>query len=282
MRNVELTDRDRRLLELLGRGLSNEDIARKLGYSHGSIRVYLHKLYKKVGVEGKTAAALWYLEASASSAAPVPAADESVGDMALRTNLLTALGAMSLFIGPYGKLWHVAARLKSSTPQPGGYENRQRCRPLWEALLKGDFAQGKRATDPRSPVESLLVLLLLRLGHFTKQAGKLSATLLKRKSIGPGEVDLLDAVQEAAPGRIEKIAAKFDSFAPSRHVVLATLFHVYKASGDPQKAGRTAETLWAEAEVSRQHLKAMGEPAVPYEVAAEPSHRRRKVASQAR
>ena len=278
---MDLTARDRRLLELLGQGLSNEDIAQKLGYSHGSVRVYLHKLYKKVGVEGKTAAALWYLDATASAAAPVPAEDESVGDMALRTNLFTALGAMSLFIGPYGKLWHVAARLKASAPQLSAYENRQRCRPLWEALLKGDFARGKKAEEPRSAVEGLLLLLMLWLGDFTKQAKKLSATLVRRKSIGAGDAELLEAVQRAAPAQIEQIATNFDSFTPSRHIALAALFHVYKANGNLQKAASAANALWAEAEVSRQHLKAMGEPAMPEEV-PDSSRRRRKVATQAR
>ena len=38
MRNVDLSDRDRRLLELLGKGLSNEEIARHLGKREGAIR----------------------------------------------------------------------------------------------------------------------------------------------------------------------------------------------------------------------------------------------------
>jgi DNA-binding CsgD family transcriptional regulator len=289
VRNVDLTDRDRRLLELLGKGLSNEEIARRLGYSHGSTRVYLHKLYKKMGVEGKTAAALWFVEASASASIPVPAEDESVGDMALRTTLFTAMGAMSLLIGPYGKLWHVAARLKSAAPQLAAYENRQRCRPLWEALLKGDFSHARRAGDFRSPGEGMMLALLLRLGNASRPANKISAMLVRDKAIPAVDIELLEAVQQAiearasaAPSHIHRIAGKLDAFTPSRHIALASLFHVYRMYGNPAKARSTAEALWAEAEASRQHLMAMGEPAMSAYSVPEISRRRLKVANPVR
>jgi DNA-binding CsgD family transcriptional regulator len=277
MRTVELTERDRRLLELLGKGLSNQEIARRLGYRHGSIRVYLHNLYKKLGVEGKTAAAVWFMESAANAATTVPAGDESVGDMALRTNLLTTLGAMSLLIGPYGKLWHVASRLKAQAPDPSNYENRQRCRPLWEALLRGDFAYGSktleargRGTAPfRSPMEGLLLALLLRLAGTPRAANRVTALLDEGKHLGADAAEFLagvrEAVEEKAPSageRLHRNADRFDAFTPLRHMAVAVLFHVHKAFGEIAKARVAAQTLWAEAEASRQHLKAMGEPAL--------------------
>jgi DNA-binding CsgD family transcriptional regulator len=258
VRNVDITDRDRRLLELLSKGLSNEEISKRLGYQHGSTRVYLHKLYRKLGVAGKTAAAMWYVETHASAATRVPAADESVGDMALRTDALTALGAMSLLIGPYGKLWHVAQRLKGHAPDPSTSENRQRGRTQWEALLRGDLS-------------------------------KLTALLVRGKHAGAHDTELLAAIQKAvksnspaALARVERIAANLEPFTPSRHIAMAALFNLYKACGNPAMASKTAEALWAEAEASRQHLKAMGEPAMSFDSAPEPSHRRRKDATTVR
>ena len=276
-RNIDLTPRDLRLLEQLGKGLSNQEIADRLGYRHGSIRVYLHNLYKKLGVEGKTAAAVWFMEASANAVTAVPAADESVGDMALRTNLLTTLGAMSLLIGPYGKLWHVASRLKAQLPDPSSYENRQRCRPLWEALLRGDFGYGKKFLDARSrgaepfrsPLEGVLLALLLRFAGASKPANRVTTLLGQGKRLGADAAGFLADVREAmeakepsAPERLHRVAERLEPFTPLRHIAIAVLFHVHKAFGEAEKARAAAETLWAEAEASRQHLKAMGEPAL--------------------
>src|SRR5258708_12525077 len=81
MATVELNPRDRSLLELLSLGISNQAIAAKLGYQHGTMRVYLHHLYRKLGVPSKTAAVVWYVEyrkrhstpeAQAAAAPPPP------------------------------------------------------------------------------------------------------------------------------------------------------------------------------------------------------------------
>ena len=54
MKTIEINDRDRQMLELLAQGASNRSIADSLGYREGTMRVYLHGLYKKLGVGNKT------------------------------------------------------------------------------------------------------------------------------------------------------------------------------------------------------------------------------------
>ena len=52
------------LLELLAEGASARVIAKKLGYSEGTMRVYLHNLYRAIGVRNKTEAVIWHLHRS--------------------------------------------------------------------------------------------------------------------------------------------------------------------------------------------------------------------------
>jgi DNA-binding NarL/FixJ family response regulator len=57
-----LTPRDTRMLAMLAKGKSSREIAAALEYTDGTIRVYLHQLYKKIRVNNKTQAAVWYLK----------------------------------------------------------------------------------------------------------------------------------------------------------------------------------------------------------------------------
>jgi two-component system, NarL family, nitrate/nitrite response regulator NarL len=51
-----LTNRERQIiLTLRVGGLSNRDIGRQLSVSEGTVKVHLHKIYKKLGVNGRTA-----------------------------------------------------------------------------------------------------------------------------------------------------------------------------------------------------------------------------------
>ena len=45
-------------------------LAKELGYQEGTMRVYLHNLYRKIGVGNKTEAVIWYLKRSAPAATP--------------------------------------------------------------------------------------------------------------------------------------------------------------------------------------------------------------------
>jgi two-component system, NarL family, nitrate/nitrite response regulator NarL len=53
-----LTERERQILQLLGKGLSNQEIAGKLGLRENTVKHYLTPLLKKLGVRNRTEAAL--------------------------------------------------------------------------------------------------------------------------------------------------------------------------------------------------------------------------------
>ena len=53
-----LTPRERELIELVRRGLRNRDIAAELRVTEGTIKVYLHAIFDKVGVDNRTELAM--------------------------------------------------------------------------------------------------------------------------------------------------------------------------------------------------------------------------------
>jgi len=53
-----LSPRERDLVDLVRRGLRNRDIAEKLGVTEGTVKVYLHAIFDKVGVENRTELAM--------------------------------------------------------------------------------------------------------------------------------------------------------------------------------------------------------------------------------
>jgi two-component system nitrate/nitrite response regulator NarP len=53
-----LTRRERDLVELVRQGLKNRDIAAQLGVTEGTVKVYLHTIFDKVGVENRTELAM--------------------------------------------------------------------------------------------------------------------------------------------------------------------------------------------------------------------------------
>ena len=54
----QLTPRERQIAELVSHGLRNRDIAARLGVTEGTVKVYLHSVYQKIGVENRTELAL--------------------------------------------------------------------------------------------------------------------------------------------------------------------------------------------------------------------------------
>ncbi|HLX23960.1 MAG TPA: helix-turn-helix transcriptional regulator [Usitatibacter sp.] len=285
MRGAPLSERDLRMLELLGKGDSSKAIAKKLGYRPGTTRVYLHDLYRKIGVPNKTVAVIWYFDRIKKNTpaepepppAPELAIEETVGDVAMRTDLFTALGAMSTLLGAYGRTWQVAARLKGTRADKAMLERRGKSRQLWEALLKGDFAYGKKLFDAGgagtllfdSPPDGALLAMLLVLGGYSNAADRTIAEVGRKRRAPNGvtvkEHDLLLAVravvnkgEREALARVNRLAS--DSSAPEmRQVALAALHHLCRADGDRKGATRAADALWAEAEASLQQLNAMGE-----------------------
>jgi two-component system, NarL family, nitrate/nitrite response regulator NarL len=53
-----LTPRERELVELVRQGLRNRDIAAQLGVTEGTVKVYLHSIFDKVGVGSRTELAI--------------------------------------------------------------------------------------------------------------------------------------------------------------------------------------------------------------------------------
>lgn len=53
-----LTPRERELVELVRQGLRNRDIAEQLGVTEGTVKVYLHAIFDKVGVDNRTELAM--------------------------------------------------------------------------------------------------------------------------------------------------------------------------------------------------------------------------------
>lgn len=53
-----LTPRERQIAEHVGRGQRNREIAEALGMSEGTVKVYLHTIYQKLGIENRTELAL--------------------------------------------------------------------------------------------------------------------------------------------------------------------------------------------------------------------------------
>jgi DNA-binding NarL/FixJ family response regulator len=58
----ELTEREREVLALVGRGMANKQIARRLGIREGTVKAHLSSVFQQIGVRDRTAAALWARE----------------------------------------------------------------------------------------------------------------------------------------------------------------------------------------------------------------------------
>jgi hypothetical protein len=256
-----------------------------MGYSEGTTRVYLHNLYKLIGVRNKTEAAIWQLSRTRAASAPVetpepataPAASREVfGDMALTEDLYAALGVMSSFLGPYGHVWEAGLRLKGTPIDEKSVTRRAQARLLWRALLKGDFGYAKTLNDEGivermlldQPADAMLVACVLTIGGFSGAAQKLSGQLQHRRRPGHGlsqrEVNLLTGVEAAFGPNAEAGLASLHHLAESpnapilRQIAMVCLFHGYRARKDSVRAHGTANAIWSEAEKTRQQLEAMG------------------------
>lgn len=58
-RAPQLTDRERQVLALVGEGLANKLIARRLEISEKTVKAHLTRVYTEIGVTDRTQAALW-------------------------------------------------------------------------------------------------------------------------------------------------------------------------------------------------------------------------------
>jgi DNA-binding NarL/FixJ family response regulator len=61
-RSAQLTEREREVLALVGEGLANKLIARRLEISEKTVKAHLTRIYAEIGVTDRTQAALWARE----------------------------------------------------------------------------------------------------------------------------------------------------------------------------------------------------------------------------
>ena len=297
MKPYTIDARDERMLELLSKGLSSRLIARQMGYREGTMRVYLHNLYRKIGVGTKTEAVIWHFGRSAAPPAarsepPVrpPGNVDLFGDMAVQEDLDAALGVMSHFTGPYGRMWEVAARLKGAAIDAPVTMRRARSRLLWRALLKGDAAYAKRLYDADmgaellldSPSDAVTLVALLMIGGYSSAADRLALRLTHKRKGGPQgatprEAGLIRALRDALDGddksalaALQRLAGEKAAPPMVKQVALAMLFHAARARRDFDRARQAANAVWAEAEGTRQQLHAMGERTLGAERSAAP------------
>jgi len=55
---VALAPRERQLIRYVRRGLRNREIAQELGVTEGTVKVYLHAVFEKLGVKNRTELAI--------------------------------------------------------------------------------------------------------------------------------------------------------------------------------------------------------------------------------
>ena len=300
-----LDAKNQRMLELLSEGSTSRVIARQMGYQEGTMRVYLHNLYRRIGVANKTEAVVWYLNRERSredvkaveTAAQRLGTGDLFGDMAVEEDLYAALGVMSHFVGPYSKIWEVGQKMAGAEADPKLTERRARARMLWKALLRGDWTYAKRTHDVDqgaglvldAPSEAALLVCLLLAGGYTLAADRLASRLTDKRKAGPGasvrEGGLIRALREALQSDDGHALATLAKYAgdkagtPSKQIALALVFHAYKARGDLSRAREAANALWSEAEGARKQLQAMGEKPFGGEPAAKPAAKVREKAA---
>ncbi|MFU8855842.1 MAG: response regulator [Deferrisomatales bacterium] len=59
-----LTPREIEVVQMTARGLRNKEIAERLFLSEGTVKVHLHNIYEKLGLDGRVALLLWARERS--------------------------------------------------------------------------------------------------------------------------------------------------------------------------------------------------------------------------
>ena len=279
---MTLAARSERMLELLSKGGSSRELAEKLGYQEGTMRVYLHHLYKKIGVANKTEAVIWWLKRTAETVAPPEAAMESegsddlFGEMALREGLYTALGVMSAFIGPFSRQWEVARRLDADEEdEPEAAPRRDRSRGLFNALMRGDWAYGKRIYDADggaillvdASADAAVLGCLLALGGYTSAAERMQGQLTPRRKAASShrEAALVRALARALDGddkgidELQSLGSERSAPAGFKQFAHVVLFQALVCRKEFDRARKVANAIWTEAESVKQQLIAMGD-----------------------
>ena len=280
MSAIVLTKRDERLLKLVVEGASNKAAAKALDIEPGTVRVYYHQLYKKLGVKSKIGALTWYLrylEASredGDSHQPAPASPTPVyglgtsaefGDYALAGGLLTVLGIHTLFLGPNSRIWEV---LHGQPHYAVHDEVRSHTQAIWEMFIEGDFAAIAALNSGAKPGAGdhawggLTVAVALVLAGNSKEGERLAAQLDARNATGNFARSLLRALQDSVAHRsnaglayLTQLASETPARNPHKHLAMVTLFHLYRLHDDTFRAKAVANAIFCEAELVRNFLE---------------------------
>jgi DNA-binding NarL/FixJ family response regulator len=70
-----LSPRERAVALLIGGGLSNKEVARELGLSHGTVKIHVHSIFRKLGVNSRRDLIVQH-GTRPRAAPPAPAGDE--------------------------------------------------------------------------------------------------------------------------------------------------------------------------------------------------------------
>ncbi|HKB89242.1 MAG TPA: LuxR C-terminal-related transcriptional regulator [Opitutaceae bacterium] len=57
-RNLPLTARERQIIPVLSDSATNKEIGRQLDLAEGTVKVHLHRIYRKLGIANRTALAI--------------------------------------------------------------------------------------------------------------------------------------------------------------------------------------------------------------------------------
>jgi len=63
-----LTDRERQVMALVRRGLSNKQIARILSVADGTVKVHMHRIFDKLAIQNRTMLATMATESAGAAA----------------------------------------------------------------------------------------------------------------------------------------------------------------------------------------------------------------------
>ena len=100
LKRFHLTPREGQVVSLLAQGFKNKEIAFSLGISEGTLKVYLSKLFQKVGAKDRLELALFgvrNLTAARKAAAPAPLAAIR---LVSSNRIPESLGTLAVFKGP--------------------------------------------------------------------------------------------------------------------------------------------------------------------------------------
>jgi DNA-binding NarL/FixJ family response regulator len=53
-----LTARERQIVRVMAEGLTNKEVAQRLRLAEGTVKVHLHRIYRKLGIANRTALAI--------------------------------------------------------------------------------------------------------------------------------------------------------------------------------------------------------------------------------